>query len=92
MDKREQVALQFKAVAHMAQALADVYKDKASMMSSTYPLEGGHLELVGRWSANHMEALGDILNGMDACDEADDWMAPVFEEAHRLWPPEQETR
>lgn len=83
-EKRKQVALQCKAVAHMARALAEVYDHRAMRLESDWVKGDG--ELIGRWSANAMEILGEMLNGMDAVDESDDWMKPVFREAQRLWP------
>jgi hypothetical protein len=81
---RKQVAAQCRAVAHMADALALVHKDKAQMIGAgSY----GPTELVGRHTARLMETLGDILNGMDAVDETEDaWLDPVFKEAQRRWP------
>lgn len=43
--------------------------------------------MSGARTACQMEILGDILNGMDAVDDAEDgWLSPVFEEAHRMFP------
>lgn len=84
-EKREQVAKQCEAVAHMATALAKVNTDYASMF------RGGCMdnltEIVGRRTAHLMEVLGNILNNMDAVDAKEyEWMNPVFKEAQRLWP------
>lgn len=86
-EKRAQVAKQCRAIVHMAEALADVYRAKASSFESDSPGPDQLIELVGKWSAGHMETLGDILNGMDAVDDDEDaWLDPIFKEAHRLWP------
>lgn len=87
-DRRKQVAEQCKAVAHMAAALAEVYRVKADNFANEANKGPDQLvDLVGNWSAGHMETLGNILNGMDAVDgDEDDWMEPVFREAQRLWP------
>lgn len=81
---RKQVALQCRAVAWMASALAGVQEDKGALF------EAGHLDellhVVGEQTAEQMEILGDILNGMDAVSDEDDWLTPVFEEAHRRFP------
>lgn len=90
MTKAQQVAKQCEVVIHLANALIEVHSDYARMFAdgrSDNPI----LELtesVGRRTASFMETLGDMLNGMDAVSEEDEWTAPVFEEAHRLWPRE----
>jgi hypothetical protein len=84
MDKRTQVAMQCAAVRHLAAVLADINGDYARLTAAG--LNDRILDIVGRRTANLMETLGDILNGMDATDEADAWLRPIFEEAHRLWP------
>ena len=77
----EQVQLQSRVVAHLARAIAEIFEDHSRYVHPEL------METIGARSARLMETLGDILNGMDACTEDDDWIAPVFEEAHRLWPP-----
>jgi hypothetical protein len=85
--KREQVAKQCAAVAHMANALAEVHATKAQTIRIGGYGSAEAIEWVGRSTAGLMETLGDILNGMDAVDEQEDsWIDPVMEEAHRLWP------
>lgn len=86
-EKRKQVAQQCKVVAHLAKALAEVYEAKAKNFESEAKGPSKLIDLVGNWSAGHMEALGDMLNGMDAIDEDQDaWTEPIFREAQRLWP------
>lgn len=84
MDKRKQVEMQCKAVAHMATAIATVYGDYVTIF------ETGNadrlIDQVGKRTASFMETLGDMLNATDATDETDEWLTPVFEEAQRLWP------
>lgn len=83
-ENRKQVADQCRAVAHMARALAEVFDDKGRVFE-----EGGAasiIDFVGKQTANLMETLGDILNGMDATDEDEDaWLNPVFEAAQRIY-------
>lgn len=84
---QKQVVLQYRAVAHLANAIARVHTEIAATIKSSPEL----LDLRGKRSAHLMEILGDILNGMDAVDPAEDaWMDPIFKEAHRLWPKEQQ--
>ena len=85
-EKREQVAKQFDAVVHMARALIEVSEAYSKMLHAKEPGMDTLLDQIGDRSAGHMEILGDILNGMDACDDADEWLTPVFETAHKLWP------
>ena len=83
-DKRNQVALQCRAVCHMATAIAQIYSDYEKMF-----LDGAAEKLidqVGARTASFMEDLGNMLNANDSCTEEDEWMEPVFREAHRLWP------
>lgn len=85
---RNHIVQQCKAVAHLATALAQVHSDKAEIIAAGSSLysDSALLEMIGRNTAAYMEKLGDILNGMDAMTEEDDWLDPVFEEAHRRWP------
>lgn len=89
-EKRKQVADQCKVVAHLATVLAGVHNDMAIIF------ENGHgdtiMDLEGERSAAFMEALGDMLNGMDAADADDTWTAPVFKVAHQLWPQSREAK
>lgn len=84
-DKQKQVSEQCRAVSHLATALAQIHSDYAKMLADGKPNDG-FVEQVGKRTAALMETLGEILNGMDAADETDDWMIPIFREAQRLWP------
>lgn len=86
-DLNTQVALQCKAVVHMCEALAEVYRMKQRRHEEGGKAADDLADLTGRWSAETMETLGDILNGMDAVDEDEDgWIDPVIREAQRRWP------
>lgn len=77
--KRAQVADQCKVVVHLANALAEVHRDSESGVRA-----GGLdtiLDVIGRRTASIMEDIGDILNGMDAASEEDEWTYPIFEKA-----------
>lgn len=80
IERDEQVKLQCQVVAYLARAIADVFEDHSKFIHPEL------VELRGKLSAGLMDILGDILNGMDACTEDDEWTAPIFDEAHRLWP------
>jgi hypothetical protein len=67
----------------MAQAIADVHREKAELIAS---VDYAPVDLAGKMSASLMETLGDVLNGMDAVSEEDEWLTPVFKEAQRRWP------
>lgn len=81
---RKQVAAQCRAVAHMASVISQVHKDKAKI------IDGGHaddiLDLVGHFTSQRLESLGNILNGMDAVTDEDDWIAPIIIAARERWP------
>ena len=80
----EQVAAQCRVVAALALAISDIHADLARIHEAKEPLATELIESRGARSAELMEILGDILNGMDA-NAPDYWMAPVFERAHQLW-------
>ncbi len=79
-----QVAAQMKAVAHMARAIAKIHDDLREVGEQCPGLD--LWAIWGEESASFMEILGDMLNGMDAIEDEDAWMAPVFAEAQRVWP------
>ncbi|AWV18772.1 hypothetical protein A3862_27205 [Methylobacterium sp. XJLW] len=83
-DLHKQVSDQCRVVAHLATAIAKVHSDYAAL------IEAGAMsdlhERIGRRTASLMERLGDVLNGMDAVSDEDDWTHPVFREAQRLFP------
>lgn len=86
--KRNQVADQCRAVAHMADALSDIYTCNEKMIRAEMMDE--LISEIGFRSAALMEELGDILNGMDAVTEEDDWVNPIFEKSKELYPPKEQ--
>lgn len=80
---RKQVADQCRAVAHMAKVIAQVHADYAKMFDAGCA-DAIH-EIVGRRTAEFLEELGDMLNGMDAVTEEDEWVNPIIREAQRRW-------
>ena len=88
-DKRQQVLDQCKAVHHMAMVIMKLYEP--SQLPSIYAAPNCTvLDIAGRRTAELMEFLGDTLNGMDAVEYGDDWMTPIFERAHQMFPVRQE--
>lgn len=81
---RSQVISQCKTVEHLAYVLARLHSDKALLFAQGFAPD--ILNMIGQETAAYMETLGDILNGMDAVTEEDERFAPIFEEAHQLWP------
>jgi hypothetical protein len=83
-NKQAQVADQCRCVAGLCRAIAAVHQDYATLFNE------GRMEdvadQIGNRTAALMEELGNILNGMDAVDGADEWMDPIFAEAHRMFP------
>ncbi|AZO45916.1 hypothetical protein EJ076_34955 [Mesorhizobium sp. M7D.F.Ca.US.005.01.1.1] len=82
----KQIANQCRVVAHLADALSGIHHDYERMYLGEVS-EGAKdiADIVGKRTAQIMETLGDILNGMDAVTEEDDWTHPIFREANRLW-------
>jgi hypothetical protein len=74
-EKRDQVAKQCRVVAHLAKALADVHEDYVTL------LEDG-----GAASARRGRCPDGRVHGDPRRDDDDDWTAPVFVKAQRLWP------
>lgn len=82
----KQIARQCKVVAHLATTLAAIHRDYEKIFE-----DGGkgpeHIaDIVGSRTAHLMETLGDILSGMDAVTEDDEWTDPIFREAQKRWP------
>jgi len=71
-ERRRQVVAQCRAVVRMADNLAELYDAKAALFQLGAGPIDDILDIVGRESGRHMEALGDILNGMDAVTEDDE--------------------
>lgn len=83
-ERRNQVAAQCRVVAHLAEKISGVHRDLAWIYA--HPDTKFPSDLVGRLTAERMEILGNILNGMDAVLDEDEWVNPIFERAHDLWP------
>lgn len=83
-ERRQQVAKQLGAVAHLAARLAAISTD----LKSAY--ERGELAALinmhGDLSARQIEMLGDTLNSMDALAASDDWIIPILDAAQKAWP------
>ncbi len=84
-ETMKQIVDQCKVVAHLARALATVHDDYATIFASGDKGPQDIADSVGRRTARIMETLGDILNGMDAVSDGDEWTSPIFREANRLW-------
>lgn len=82
-DLLEQTKQQYRAVVHLAKALALVHEENLQIMDL---LGRGVVELRCSRSAEIMEMLGNILNGMDAVDEKEDaWLTPIFFKAQAIF-------
>lgn len=84
VTKREQVGAQCNAIVMQAEALAGVYRDYAALFHGGAGEE--ILDIVGKRTAELMELLGDVLNGMDAVTDEDAVLEPIFERAHIMFP------
>lgn len=83
-EKRAQLLEQCRVIAHLADALRGIHEDcivivKAGSMDEM-------LDRLGGRTASFMEQLGDMMNAMDAADEDDEWVNPIFERARELFP------
>lgn len=78
------VAEQCRVIFAMAKTLSDVHQDYVDIVRSGAMDDA--LQQIGERTARLMESLGDTMNDMDIADETDDWMAVIFEEAHRRFP------
>lgn len=87
----KQIADQCRVVSHLAKALAEVHSDYERIFTAGGKGPEDIADIVGTRTANLMEQLGDILNGMDAVTEDDGWTAPIFAKAHELWPTDKNT-
>lgn len=83
IEDAEQAHDQCRAVVHMALSLAEVYVARAAILASS-PL--APIEIIGESSAVTMEYLGDLLSNMDAVEEGDAWLDPIFDAAQARWP------
>ncbi len=84
ISKRMQVAAQCRAVVHLATQIALLHSDQAGLFAAG--LLDNLIELCGDETAGLIETLGNILNGMDAATDEDEWMSPIFEKAQQFWP------
>lgn len=74
---------QCRAVVHMALSLAEVHVARAAILAG-FP--DAPVEIIGESSAATMEYLGDLLSNMDAVEDGDEWLDPIFEAAQARWP------
>jgi hypothetical protein len=82
-ERRQQVIDQCKVIAHMATALAEVHSHKAKLSEV---MKDDMIEFLGPHTAGLMDAVGDILNGIDAVDSKEDaWTHPIFHRALKMW-------
>ena len=73
---------QCRAVVSLANSVAEVYAARAAIVEHDNSLA----DLIGYASAAAMEWLGDELNAMDAAEEEDEWIDPIFDAAQERWP------
>lgn len=82
-QRRAQLIAQCKAVAHMAHVLSGVHTD---LMRLYEVASDAAVEFAGPLAHRRMEALGDLLNGMDAVTDKDAWIDGVFDGARQIFP------
>jgi hypothetical protein len=82
--KAKQVAEQCRVVRLLCASVSEAHRGYAEILG--VGCSAASLESIGRRSAHAMEALGELIKSMQADDEDDEWMLPVFAEARRLFP------
>jgi hypothetical protein len=81
-----QVADQCRVVVHLLNSMAELYAADEKLFRAHSVGHATLADMIGKRSAELMEELGEHLNGMDAVGEDDEWTAPIFREAQRLFP------
>jgi hypothetical protein len=85
--QRQQVAAQYRAVAHLATAIAEIHSDQVESTEA-----GVHDRLAtmrGPRSHRLMVDLAewlDALGALGADGDKDDWLGPVFDTAESMFP------
>ena len=83
-DERTQVADQCKVIIGLAKIIIEVHTDLEDCFRNS-EAHDSLTKSIGKHTAQRMETLGDMINGMDAVEPEDDWMVPFFEKAHKMW-------
>lgn len=82
-DLIAQTSMQYKAVSHLCASLKTVHDQTVEFVPNQSRMM---LKMQCVRTAEIMMMLGDILNNMDAVDpEEDEWMAPTFDKANRIF-------
>jgi hypothetical protein len=89
MSKKQQVIDQYKVIAAQAKALLELADAEISYLKSDTFMTDSLLEMIGQRSAGWMEDLGNMINHVDAATEEDEWMDPIFDKAHEMFPQDQ---
>ena len=86
----EQARKQCRLALRMAEIVGDLAKCQLEMIDSASPLM---VDMIGHQSHAWIEALGDLVNSVDAATPEDEQAAtPVFKGARRMFPLEQKDR
>ena len=83
-EKNEQLKSQYKAVAHLARSMANLCDE----MSTIADLDNFQniVDIQGERTHYWMDQLGTMLDSCDAVSEDDEWIAPLYDEARRIFP------
>ena len=85
-ELRAQVLAQFDVIRALCSIITETHANLATLVPTG--AVDDLLKIWGRWSADLMEHLGDVCNGMDIVEAGDGWMGPVFKTAHSMFPAE----
>ena len=77
---------QCRVVAHLAQEMAGLHTELAAAYSGSPGAAGDIVSIAGPRCAAIMEALGEMLNGMDAVPDDNEWTDPIFRASQARWP------
>lgn len=84
MKKVDQVSAQFNVVQALAEHIQTIANELQEKIVEGMPESA--MDVLGNRSARLMEDLEDLSGALNGLEVDDEWMTPVFERAHELYP------